>query len=112
VRIDNDANGKTPYKLETLMHSSQYSHCHWKAGHSDYFIPMLARAAAQDKPFDSKPVLQRLERVTLEIDEIDISFEAVDYRSSVSQRYSYSAPTDSAKSRIGNPFTQSRAGDI
>jgi hypothetical protein len=47
--------------------------------HSEYFIPMLARAAARDKPFDLKHVLQRLAYVKLETDDMEISFEAADY---------------------------------
>lgn len=50
---------------------------------SPYFIPMLARAtaaaAAREKPFDSKPVLQRLERVAAKTESHAISFPAADF---------------------------------
>ncbi|KAJ5745728.1 hypothetical protein N7520_010910 [Penicillium odoratum] len=38
-------------------------------GYSDYFFPMLARAAAREAPFDTKPVLQGLQTVHAECED-------------------------------------------
>ncbi|KAJ5785587.1 uncharacterized protein N7503_010799 [Penicillium pulvis] len=46
---------------------------------SDYFIPMLRRVAIRAAPFNTKPVLQRLEKVTVSTDEEKIHLLASDF---------------------------------
>ncbi|KAJ5653684.1 hypothetical protein N7490_000687 [Penicillium lividum] len=48
-------------------------------GYSDYFFPMLARAAARESPFDSKPVLQRLQIVYAECEYNKTAYLAKDF---------------------------------
>ncbi|KAJ5281666.1 hypothetical protein N7478_007038 [Penicillium angulare] len=44
--------------------------------YSDYFIPMLSRMANRDPPFNEKPVLQHLERVTVRVEDIKTAYES------------------------------------
>ncbi|KAJ5913614.1 hypothetical protein N7504_002497 [Penicillium tannophilum] len=46
---------------------------------SDYFIPMLRRVASQAPPFNTKPVFQKLEKVTVSTDEEKIHLLASDF---------------------------------
>lgn len=39
------------------------------SSNSDYFLPMVARAAARECPFDSKPVFQNLENVVIKMED-------------------------------------------
>ncbi|RAL08077.1 uncharacterized protein BO97DRAFT_399005 [Aspergillus homomorphus CBS 101889] len=48
------------------------------SGDSRFFLPMVARVAARDKPFDSKSVLQHLKIVELETDDLKNSYYATD----------------------------------
>ncbi|KAJ5890009.1 hypothetical protein N7504_010819 [Penicillium tannophilum] len=60
--------GESDAWLAVLMPSLEAVRTLWiqYPGYSDYFFPTIARAAAREAPFDTKPVLQRLNSVRAE----------------------------------------------
>ncbi|KAJ5953548.1 hypothetical protein N7454_000444 [Penicillium verhagenii] len=48
-------------------------------GYSDYFFPMLAQAATREPPFDTKPVLQRLDGFRAECDYMKTAYFAKEF---------------------------------
>lgn len=73
--------GESDAWLALLMPSLEAVRILWieYPGYSDYFFPMLARAAAREAPFDTKPVLQRLESVRAECEDNKTAYLAKEF---------------------------------
>lgn len=80
------------------------------SNNSKYFIPMLRRVAIRAPPFDTRPVLENLEHVTVSTGEIKVHLIASDFLPLFRyRRCGYSEPTECTKSTKTIQSTRRRA---